>query len=625
MLLGVAAIAIATPRRVSDAWPAAIAAAAAIALLFAPGASAFWRHGGIGAGRTPAGVVSSANDLHAWMSTIRRSVVWETDGVESSIALTREPSGYAFIVNGKSDGSARGDATTQVMLGLIGALRQPAAKRALVIGLGTGSSAGWLAAIPALERVDVVELEPAVLDVARACAVVNHDALANPKLHVTIGDARETLLTARDRYDLIASEPSNPFRAGIASLFTEEYYRAARARLTADGAFVQWVQAYEIDTATLQTIYATIGAVFPHVETWQTNRDDLVLVATSQAAQYDAAALAARLAQEPFRSALAHAWRVVDLNGVFAHFIANDRFGAAMARGDVEHNTDDRNVVEFGLARSVGRHGATLAADIRRAALAMGAARPPLNRDDAISWPVVDTEWSSFSGWDTSAATTATPQQERSRRAALELYFAKGDIAGARELWRQQSDPPRGPTELVLAADVEADAGSEAARPLIAQLRTYEPAEADVLTAVLDTRLGRDEEATAALETALVRLRTDPWPLVAIKQRALSLAAALGARPAIARRLYAVLDERFALDAVDDQRLLTRVDLAGRADFSGLCATPVGALEPHPVWSATFLQLRRACYQSVGDARLPRAVRDLQTFFADEPQPIVLR
>ena len=111
----------------------------------------------------------------------RRAIVWDGDGVESSVALADEQTGYAFIVNGKSDGSALGDAGTQVMLGLIGALQHPQPRRALVIGLGTGSSAGWLGAIPSMERVDVVELEPLVLDVARACAPVNHDVHAQPE------------------------------------------------------------------------------------------------------------------------------------------------------------------------------------------------------------------------------------------------------------------------------------------------------------------------------------------------------------------------------------------------------------------------------------------------------------
>src|SRR5438132_588332 len=195
------------------------------------------------------------------------------------------------------------------MLGLLGAIVNPHAGRALAIGLGTGSTAGWLGAIPAMERVDVVELEPLVVEVARACEPVNRDVLHNPKVHVAIGDARERLLTSVDEYDVIASEPSNPFRAGVASLFTREYYRAASDRLSADGVFVQWLQAYEIDARTLRTVYATMGSVFPHVETWQLGRSDFALLAAKRPLTYGASALAARIREEPFKTALGVTWR----------------------------------------------------------------------------------------------------------------------------------------------------------------------------------------------------------------------------------------------------------------------------------------------------------------------------
>jgi spermidine synthase len=179
--------------------------------LSATGPTAAWRHSGIGAGRVaPGQVFASPNRFREWASLVRREIVWEGDGTESGVALIHSRSGYAFVVNGKSDGSARDDAGTQVVSGLLGALSHPNPRSALVIGLGTGSTAGWLGVVPSIERVDVVEIEPLILDVARACAPVNRDVLNNPKVHITIGDARETLLTTRDRYDVIASEPSNP-------------------------------------------------------------------------------------------------------------------------------------------------------------------------------------------------------------------------------------------------------------------------------------------------------------------------------------------------------------------------------------------------------------------------------
>src|SRR5262249_14420264 len=161
----------------------------------------------------------------------------------SSVALDATD-GLAMVVNGKIDGNARGDASTQVMGGVLGALLHPHPRRAMVIGFGTGSSAGWLAAVPSIEHVDVAELEASMLKIGRMCAPVNHAALDTPKLRVLLGDARETLLTVPARYDVIFSEPSNPYRAGVSSLFTREYYEAVAARLEEGGLFLQWVQMY---------------------------------------------------------------------------------------------------------------------------------------------------------------------------------------------------------------------------------------------------------------------------------------------------------------------------------------------------------------------------------------------
>jgi hypothetical protein len=121
---------------------------------------------------------------------------------ESSIAVDRA-NALTLVVNGKSDGNAIGDAPTQVMSGLVAALLHQDPRRALVIGLGTGSTAGWLAAVPSIERVDVVELEPAVLHMAELCAPVKWNVLKNPKIHLVIDDGREVLLTTAEACDVL--------------------------------------------------------------------------------------------------------------------------------------------------------------------------------------------------------------------------------------------------------------------------------------------------------------------------------------------------------------------------------------------------------------------------------------
>ncbi|HYV45801.1 MAG TPA: fused MFS/spermidine synthase, partial [Myxococcaceae bacterium] len=275
--------------RRSARWTASFAPVAAVLLAvvmaFASGPTAAWRHSSVGAGRSsPA---PDPNGVRQWLGLYQRGVVWEKDGRESSVAI-KEGEGIAFLVNGKSDGGALSDASTQVMSGLLGAMLHPDPKSALVIGMGTGETAGWLGKVPGLDRVDVVEIEPAIEEVARRCALVNERVLENPKVHVVYEDAREVLLTSRAKYDIIFSEPSNPYRAGIASLFTREFYEAVKERLSSRGMLVQWIQAYEVDPRTVQTLMATLVAVFPQVELWHTNGADMLVVARAEQGTYSA-------------------------------------------------------------------------------------------------------------------------------------------------------------------------------------------------------------------------------------------------------------------------------------------------------------------------------------------------
>jgi spermidine synthase len=603
----------------------AVTVAFAVGLLFAPGPTAVWRHSGIGARRAPnAAVLSSPNNLRAWRAQVKNQVLWEGDGTESGVALIADPSGYAFLVNGKSDGSARADAGTQVMLGLLAALKHPNPRRALVIGLGTGSSAGWLGDVPDIERVDVVELESRVLDVARACHAVNRNVMTNPKVAITVADAREILLTGRQQYDIIASEPSNPYRAGIASLFTQEFYRAANQQLTPDGVFAQWIQAYEIDSQTLSTIYATMGSVFADIESWETTHGDLVLLGTRRQTPYNIRTLAERIAREPFKSALLYTWRAVDVHGVLAHHVARDFATRAMAtKAHAPINTDDRNVVEFGLARAVGRP-LHLTSEIRKLARQSSAEYPNIE-DGEINWPAVDTAWLSYiAGQGASITDTAGPWQEQTRQRALSRYFEKDDIAGARELWNVQGEGPRDLNELAMVADIEARYGSPAALPLIQRLRALQPGEADTILASLHLRQSNVGQAADSLERAFTRFRSDPWALTSFERKALALAPSVAVGPVLTRRIFEALAEPFANLAVDQMRLLLRAELALSLPAKNACLATIDAFGQKTPWSERFVQLRRDCYEANQDPRLAHAARELSEFFAHEPPSISL-
>jgi len=623
VVLGLAALGLRGQRQDRRALlPQLALVAITIALLTATGPTAAWRHNPIGAGRVPVGTLTTPNKWRAVLQAARHDVVWEGDGTESSVALAWGDGGYAFVVNGKADGSAIVDAATQVMLGALGPILNASAKRALVIGLGSGSTAGWLGAVPSIERVDVVEIEPLILDVARACAAVNHDVLKNPKVHVTIGDARELLLLTPERYDIIASEPSNPFRSGIASLFTREYYEAASDRLTPDGLFLQWVQAYEVDARTLHTVYATMGTVFPYIETWETTVGDLVLVGARHPIHYDAAALSARIAQEPFKTALRTSWHATSLNGLFAHYVAGDALSRAVVTPNVERNEDDRNVIEFGFARGIGHNDRPILLEIRELARRLGVSEPVV-QGARFDWSQLRTELVAFyaaTGFGSEITPAGSPI-ERERQTAIEDFYVRNNLAAARENWKQQTDGPRNPVELVMLAALEASAGSEDALKFINEIRGYEPAEADTLLALLRSNQGQDEATASALEAALAGMNTDPWPLAAMKNQAITLAGTFGARsPALARRMIHALHTPFAAGLSPDRRLMTSLLLSRQAGFAEHCVAPAAALEPHPPWEATSLSLRRDCYAVTHDPRLSIADRDLSTFNAAESQ-----
>ena len=196
-----------------------------------------------------------------------------------------------------------------------GGLLHRKAKTGLVIGMGTGETAGWLAEVPSIDCVDLVEIEPAVDEMARRRAAVNHDVLHHPKVRRIYNDAHEVLQTSSARYDLVVSEPSNPYRAGVAALFTQEFYGAVRGHLQKGGLFVQWLQSDQIEPRTVETVLATLRSVFDHVEVWNTESTDLALVASMEPVSYPVAALRRKIAGEPFRSALVQAWCVLDLEG----------------------------------------------------------------------------------------------------------------------------------------------------------------------------------------------------------------------------------------------------------------------------------------------------------------------
>jgi spermidine synthase len=622
--LALAALAAAVASRTREAarptWSVVLAGLSCL-LLAAPGPSAAWRHSGIGAGRFQ-GDWSSPNDLRAAFQSARSAVFWEAEGKESSVALWGDDD-YAFFINGKSDGAARGDAATQVMSGLVGALLHPQPRRAMVIGLGTGSTAGWLADLPGMERVDVAEIEPAIVGVAEACAAVNRNALRNPRLRLQLGDARELLLTSDQRYDLVFSEPSNPYRAGISSLFTSDFYAAAARRLNTNGIFLQWVQGYEVDADVVRTAFATLSSVFPYVETWQVHHHDLLLVATREPIAHDVARLRERVAMAPFAEALSSVWGVGGVEGFYTGYLAGPDLARRLrqaAAGDL--STDDRPRIEFGFIRNLGRPGLFDIEELRRAAQG----GHPVPTGGEIDWARVE-ELRAARGILIQEHPPPGPPEADLRIRALRT-FAAGDTGRALSLWLEQPQEPATRAELLLVAAGLAVQGDDRAPRYFDGLRALQPTETLALEAVWHAKRGAEDAAEQTLLAAFRGYRADPWPHPPVMRAAMELARRLGgAKPEFARTLFHELDESFAVHLLDRERKLLRVELADRLGDSQLCLAALEPFETAPLWLRNLLEARAECYSRTEPAsrRAARAARDLADFLGAQPQPLAGR
>jgi spermidine synthase len=612
-----ATTAIALGRRHSAVAGPLVATAALVMLVMSPGPTAAWRHAPIGAGRANL-TGMSRNDLIDWQRQQRRTVRWEADGVESSVAVTQKD-GYAFLVNGKSDGHSTADAPTQVMGGLVGALLHPRPERSLVVGLGTGSTAGWLGSVPGMKRVDVAELEPAIADVARDCATVNQDVLSQKNVHVFFGDAREMLLVTNQRYDVIFSEPSNPYRAGIAGLFTTEFYAAVSGRLAEGGIFLQWVQAYEVDGATIETILKTLHGVFPHVQVWETMNKDLLLVATRKPLPVDANLIRQRVTQEPWRSALGRAWKAETAEEVLAHMVADDALAEYVARHTTEPvNSDDRNVVEFGFARSVGAKRGSPTGELRSLATALGM------RDKSFRGTYDQTLVDRFRATSPLIA-GADPIQQRDLAAAMGAYQQRrfADALGA---WERTGLVPQSHYETLLVADSLAQTRDVRCLDYLEQLRGFDPVDALLVEAFYRAYTGDPAAAAQLIARGFELQRTWPWGNDSVVAQAYFVADMLvksGDAPSIDRIVKSFL-EPFAVAQTEERRRLFLLLAARRFEQERCGPRTVAALqlfEPETPWYRDFLETRSRCYAAAGSPLASVAREELEQFVRNEAKP----
>jgi spermidine synthase len=214
-----------------------------------------------------------------------RSLPWQGEpnalyvgeGINSSIAVTQEVAGFKnFHVSGKVEASEEPqDMRLQRLLGHLSALMHDNPKSVLVVGFGAGVTAGAISIHPTLERMVICEMEPLIPRIVSThFRDANHAVAENPKVHVTYDDARHYVLTTREKFDVITSDPIHPWVKGAATLYTQEYFEHVKAHLNPGGVVTQWVPLYESTEEVVKTEIATFLKVFPNGTIWRNDYGD---------------------------------------------------------------------------------------------------------------------------------------------------------------------------------------------------------------------------------------------------------------------------------------------------------------------------------------------------------------
>jgi spermidine synthase len=540
---------------------AAVAASVALAALLMPP----WNPARLANGGYRYAAALAAGDIETGLEA--GQLVYYREGAAGTVSVRQVPGALSLAIDGKVDASNAGDMLTQKLLAHLPMLLHANPRRVCIIGLGSGVTLGAALTHP-VARADMVEISPQVVEASRFFTRENHAALDDPRARLIVGDGRAHLHLSEEQYDVIISEPSNPWMAGVATLFTREFFVTARERLAPGGLLTQWAHTYSISQEDLQSIVATFLSVFPDGTAWLVANSDLLLIG----GRGPIPALEAGIAQAWTRPGVARDLAEIDVRNplsVLSLYVAG---GEALTRfaGDAEIQTDDRLQLEYTAPRAV--YGRFQQANVENLlAMAASAPRPP-----AIARAV--------------AAATAADVRDRG---LMQLRANAPGLAflDLREAVRQVPD------------DLVALNGFVRAASRSGQLReaeqVLEAAGALVQLSIVQNALGRSDEAAESARQAVLASPSRPAALMQLA----SIYADRGSDEAL-EKLLAVAEQATTERTV---HLYIRARLAYlRGDFAQVVqiGQQLAALTPADVTVFNLLASAHAALQQYDRARV---------------------
>jgi len=456
------------------------------------GEARLWAAGGVGAFlvivsfSTPAwNPLQMSSELFGKLSTL--DLLFYKEGISSTVTVVQHPTlakhpHLTLAIDGKPNASTTGDMKTQLLVGHLPMLLAPEAKEVISIGHGSGITTGAIATHP-LTKLVTLEIEPAVVEASRFFDPFSGNVLDDSRVQMVVDDARNYLILTKDRFDVIVSEPSHPWRSGSSKLFTEEFFRLGRSRLRPGGIFTQWIHFYGIRAPELKAVIRTFHSVFPHVFIFYTDAGDLILLGSDREIAIDREEIARRIAVPAVAQDLSR----VDVYSPFdlwAYFLLGPNEIERYA-GEGIFNTDDYTVVEFQTPKSLFEDTLSIhMADMK------GAAR------GGELYLVDPSEPNSIKGeafFSIAKALLRNGKEAEAREMIqkglllhpsaegdwlMGLFLQKqGDRDGAFRAWQAalKKDPSHAEALLSLAQQYQEQGAFEQAEPLLARLRKAHP------------------------------------------------------------------------------------------------------------------------------------------------------
>jgi spermidine synthase len=474
-------------------------------------------------------------------------LVFYREGRTATVSVRRLGGVLSLAIDGKVDATSGADMPTQRLLAHVPLLLHPAPAEVCIIGLGSGVTAG-AALKHAVQRVDSVEISPEVVAASALFRGVSGDPLGDPRHRLVLGDGRNHLLRTRSRYDVIVSEPSNPWMAGVSALFTRDFFRLARQRLAPGGLFCQWIHIYNMDPRDLRTVVGGFTDAFPEAGLFLVNEGDVLLVgAIGPFPDLDPGSLRVRLGRPQVAQDLAAI--AVRTPYALATLLAVTTPGLSGWATEAPRHTDDRPLLEYRAPRFM--HADTARENRAAIEAAASASPPPASWRAATGAPTVNDlidratllERSHSHLWagEVYRAALARGREPEAYEGLVRCALAtrraaeaeedlrrlvEGDPVGARiglallhhaldreaealaELRDASRLDPRNPRALLLAAEIQDGAGDVEALEAFAKLAAAAApgdAEAEAFVALARLRRGQPREAVERAEAVLAR------------------------------------------------------------------------------------------------------------------------